>query len=404
MEIRPLNSLRSQRHFYQVARQLYKKDSQWVCPLDKEVEANFKANENVFFQRGEAERWVAYSDKGKPVGRIAAFIDYKKAKKYNQPTGGIGYFECINDQATANALFDKARKWLAERGMEAMDGPINFGENYSYWGLLVDGFTQPGFGMPYHQPYYHQLFENYGFRLFFEQYSYHLDLKKPFPKRFWRIAEWSMGRSGIRYEHFSMENKTRFLKDLRALYNVIWADMKQDFTPMEPNQLDVVYRNMKNFLVPEFIWMAYDGARPVGFFIMLPDVNQAIKPLKGKFHLLNKIRFKRLIKSKQITRTRALVMGIAPKYHRSGIESAFFWHLAQVFQQYPQYREVELSWVGDFNPKMQRIYEAIGARLAKVHRTYRVLFDPKAVFERYPLPEVKNRPKTNNRAPYHTQY
>ena len=35
-----------------------------------------------------------------------------------------------------------------------MDGPINFGENDNNWGLLVDGFMQQGFGMPYNKRYY----------------------------------------------------------------------------------------------------------------------------------------------------------------------------------------------------------------------------------------------------------
>jgi hypothetical protein len=41
----------------------------------------------------------------------------------------------------------------------------------------------------------------------------------------------------------------------------------------------------------------------------------------------------------------------------------------------PQYTEVELSWAGDFNPKIIAIYEATGAKKAKTHYTMRYMFD-----------------------------
>ena len=74
-------------------------------------------------------------------------------------------------------LFDTAKEWLSSKGMQAMDGPINFGENDTNWGLLVEGFTQPGFGMGYHKKYYEEHFlKKYGFKNYFEQYSYHKDV------------------------------------------------------------------------------------------------------------------------------------------------------------------------------------------------------------------------------------
>ena len=80
----------------------------------------------------------------------------------------MGFFECINDQESADLLFDTAKTWLINRGMEAMDGPINFGETDKYWGLLVDGFTHPSYEISYNHCYYQELFENYGFRTYYK--------------------------------------------------------------------------------------------------------------------------------------------------------------------------------------------------------------------------------------------
>ena len=54
----------------------------------------------------------------------------------------MGFFECINDESVAFAMFDKCKAWLQERGMEAMDGPINFGERDRWWGLVVAASLQ----------------------------------------------------------------------------------------------------------------------------------------------------------------------------------------------------------------------------------------------------------------------
>ena len=117
------------------------------------------------------------------MGRVAAFINNKKAYHYEQPTGGIGFFECIDDEKAAFLLFDTAKNWLSANGMQAMDGPINFGENDNFWGLLVEGFTVPSYGMNYNPPYYRPLFENYGFKTAYAQITNHLDVSETLPRK-----------------------------------------------------------------------------------------------------------------------------------------------------------------------------------------------------------------------------
>ncbi|MCK7541597.1 MAG: hypothetical protein MZV63_67300 [Marinilabiliales bacterium] len=89
--------------------------------------------------------------------------------------------------------------------MEAMDGPINFGETDKYWGLLVDGFTHPSFDVPYNHPYYQQLFESYGFQAYYKMEGFHLDITKPMPERFMKIAEWVANKPGYELQAFHLE-------------------------------------------------------------------------------------------------------------------------------------------------------------------------------------------------------
>jgi hypothetical protein len=147
MQILPVNDSKTRKEFLDVARTLYKNDENWICPLDAEIRAIFDPKKNPFFKHGTAHRWILKDAAGKLIGRVAAFINEKKAFQYEQPTGGMGFFECIDDKAAAFSLFDTAKNWLQAQGMKAMDGPINFGENDSFWGLLIEGFTPPSYGM-----------------------------------------------------------------------------------------------------------------------------------------------------------------------------------------------------------------------------------------------------------------
>ncbi|MCE1197578.1 MAG: GNAT family N-acetyltransferase [Marinilabiliales bacterium] len=384
MKITEVRDKASRKAFHRTAHLIYKDDPEWIAPLEAMVDSTFDPARNVFFKHGEGTRWVLTSEEGVPMGRVAAFIDYHKCHTFRQPTGGMGYFECVDDHEAAFLLFDTAKAWLMARGMEAMDGPVNFGENMLNWGLLVKGFVKQGFGMPYHKPYYLPLFESYGFKVYFEQYTYHLDRSKPFPERFWKIAEWVANRPNFRFEHARFDKMEQHIREFLHVYEEAWASHDNH---QEPDLDDIrgMMRIARIIADEKFIWFAYHNDEPVLFFGMIPDWNQLLAKINGKLNLLNLIKLYVHLKRKTITRTRILVMGVVPKFQGTGLESAVFYHLDKIMKQKPWYKEVELSWVGDFNPKMVAMYVSVGGVHTKTHYTMRCLFDPKATFERAPM-------------------
>lgn len=373
------------KEFINFPKKLYKDDPNWVCPLDSTIESVFDTEKNPAFRHGEATRWILIDDNGITIGRVAAFIDRVRSQANRQPTGGFGFFEVTESREAAFMLFDTVRKWLADRGMKAMDGPINFGENDNFWGLLVDGFTQPGFGMPYNKKYYRQFFDDYGFRIYFEQYSYHKDIGsvEVFPERFMKIAEWISKRPGYSYHHFEFRRQDKFVADMAEVYNATWAVFKEDFTPLDPALLRGTLRQAKAFIDEDLIWFAYHNEKPVAFFVIFPDLNQIIRYFNGRLTPWNIIRFLWFRSTHKMTRMRALVAGVHPSYQNSGIESAIFLKLFNVFRKKKYYKELELSWVGDFNPKMISIYEALGGVRAKTHMTFRYMIDDTLPFIMY---------------------
>lgn len=382
MKLIEVKTKRSKKLFNKLPRIIYKNDPNFACPLTKMVEENFDAKKNTFFKHGKATRWIL-TEGGKPIGRIAAFIDFDKCNIFEQPTGNIGFFECINDKEASSVLFDCAKDWLATHGMEAMDGPANLGENYMNHGLLAMGFVPQGFGMPYNPPYYIELFESYGFKVYYEQYSYHLDYTKPFPERFWKIAEWVAKKPQYSFKHFSWDNIDGYVDDFSKVYSGAWQK-HEHFKPLDKNELKNFIQSSKMLLDPEFVWFAYAENEPIAMFVMLPDFNEALRHLKnGKLNLWNIFKLMRFIKKGSFTRARIIIMGVVEQFQRSGIESAIFWQLEnKVMPHKPQYKEIELSWAGDFNPKIISLYKSTGAEHSKTHYQMRHLFDRKKPFTR----------------------
>jgi hypothetical protein len=298
----------------------------------------------------------------------------------------MGFFECIHKQEAANLLFDTAREWLKERSMEAMDGPINFGETDKYWGLLVDGFTHPSYEIAYNHSYYQKLFETYGFQCYFKQEGFHLDVTQPLPPRFERIAQRVAGNPDYEFRHFEWKKAKQQIQDFVTVFNEAWASFKENFEPLEVTYILKTLKKAKAIIDEEFIWLAYSKGKPIAIYLMYPDVNLILKHLNGRLSLPAMLKFLYLKRRKTMTRARGVLMGVIPEFQSRGIEAGIILNLVKVFERKSHYTEIEFSWVGDFNPKMRKIFISVGCKSVKHYITYRYLFDRNAEYRRYPIP------------------
>jgi hypothetical protein len=370
------------RAFLEVPKELYRNDPNWSCPLDLDIENTFDPQKNSCFQHGDARRWIMKDEKGSLIGRIAAFYDKNKAFHNPQPTGGIGFFESINNHEVANRLFDVAKEWLRGQGMLAMDGPINFGENFVNWGLLVDGFMPQGYGMPYNFPYYKEFFESYGFKTYFEQYSFHDKFSRPYPEQMRAFGERLWKKPEFSFKHIEMKNAEKYIRDLVMMYDKIWSDFLKNYTPLKFEDLYQIFLDAKALLNEKFIWFAYHNGEPAGFLIVFPDINQVLRKLKnGKLNFWNILKLL-YYKKRVITRGRLLLSGVIPEFQRTGVVGGMYIKLTDAMRA-SGYEELELSWVGDYNITVNRMYGQFGATKEKTHITYRYMFDQNAPFERF---------------------
>ena len=357
----------------------------YIRPLDKDIRDVFDRKKNKTFRHGEVKRWILKDNQGKLAGRIAAFVNTKYKNKGDEfAVGGIGFFDCINDQGAADLLFDVSKHWLIQKGMHAMDGPINFGERDRWWGLLVEGFEPPIYCMNFNPPYYRELFENYGFKNFFNQICFALKvMDKLQPKFFERHAN-LYADPDISAAHITKRNLEKYAADFTIVYNKAWAGhggLKQ----MNKELVLKMFLQMKPIMDEKVIWFAYHRDEPIGIWVNLPDLNQWFKYLNGKFNLASKLKFLWIKATVRCTKFTGLVFGIVPEWQGKGVDSYIIVEGAKIIQGQHLYDDYEMQWIGEFNPKMINIAESLGTYRSRKLITYRYLFDQTREFKPHPI-------------------
>ncbi len=384
------------KEFLEFSVRLYATEPNWIRPLDQDIEKVFDPQKNTFFQHGECIRWLLQGDNQQTIGRVAAFIDHKSTIrewpqpdgtiKKDQPTGGMGFFDCIDDSKAAFWLFDACKSWLAARGMEAMDGPINFGERDQFWGLLVDGFLPPNYGMFYHMPYYKTLFETYGFQEYFKQYTYYRTVKAPLHPAIFARAERIRTNPDYSFSHIYKKDLTRYTEDFRVIYNKAWVKIKAGTAEMTYAQSQSIMKQLKPIIDEKLIWFAYYKNEPIAFFVMLPEMNQIFRHLNGKFDTWAKLKFLWHQWRGTCRKMFGVIFGVIPEHQGKAVEAAIVMAARDLIQDhYNRYDDLEMNWIGDFNPAMMKLVEIMGGKIIKTHITYRKLFDASQPFERHPI-------------------
>lgn len=374
--------------FYEVPDIIYAKDPNYIPHIRRDIEKIFDPAKNKLFKDGKAIRWVFYNTDGQLIGRVAAFVNPKTALEEKQPTGGIGFFECLHDQELADFIFDTARQWLVEQGMEAMDGPVNFGERNQFWGCLTKNFSDMNsYGMNYNPPYYPELFENYGFKTYFEQYLYSRPVLLPVQEVFIRKLERLMEIQKITVSNAVGMKPDQIANNFVKVYNGAWGG-HENFKPMKLIQAQKLVKSLKPVMDKRIVIFAFDQyGEPIGFFINIPELNEIFRYVNGNLNFLGKMKFL-YHKWKGTPRTMVgIVFGVVRDWHGKGVEGAMIHWAGEYLKKKKLYDKIVMQWIGDFNPKMIKVAENLGAERYREMKTYRYLFDRNAPFERCPIVE-----------------
>lgn len=370
------------KQFHNVPFIIYKSDKNWIPHLKQDIEKVFDSKKNKAHATGKISRWLLQDSKNNLIGRIAAFVSFNEVDEKITASGGVGFFECINNQEAANLLFECAKKWLIQFEVEAMDGPINFGEKNLFWGLLAQNFTDlNSYGMNYNPAYYVELFENYGFKIYYKQFMFKRAINSPPQQVFQEKSKRILNDSNYSFSDVRKLNLDTIAENFKSVYNDAWAS-HPGFKKMNTTTSKKIMQNLKPIYDPSIMFFVYYKQKPIAFYINIPELNELFAYVNGNLNLLGKLIFifrKTFFPPKTMV---GIVFGVSKKFQGKGVDGAMIKWAYNSLMRKKKYNQTVLTWIGDFNPKMIRIAEGLDATVYRTYYTYRYLFDRTKPFKR----------------------
>ena len=335
-------------------------------PLRFEQKKLLNTEKNPFFNNAEIALFTAYHN-NELAGRIAAIIDHRYNECHNTKTGMFGFFECINNQPTADLLFKVAEGWVQERGMNKILGPTNPGL-MDVLGVLVDGFDKyPAILMPYNKAYYNDLLTNAGFKKEVDMFAYDVNQDSVDRERANRAMEIVKKRlPGIKIRKINLKEIKSEVQIIREIFNQAWKN-NWGFIPLTKEEFDVLADDLKTIVDDNFAHIAEIDGTPVAFSVALPDYNQILKNMNGRLFPFGI--FKILWNKRKINKIRTALMGVKPEFQGKGIDVLLHREAIENGLKYNYYSS-EVGWILETNTQMVRVAEKIGGTLEKTYRMY----------------------------------
>lgn len=325
---------------------------------------------NPFFEHADAEYFLAEAG-GKVVGRVAAIHNRLHNETHADRVGFYGFFETIDDQSVADALFDTAAEWLKGRGLDTMRGPASFSVN-DECGLLVDGFaTMPTLMMPHNPPSYVRLTEAAGFTKAKDLLVYEAgDVARlvPVPDRLDRAVATILKRNGLTVRPLNLADFDNEVERIKRLYNRAW-ERNWGFVPMTDAEIDHLAEQFKPVVVPELVAFLEKDGEVVAFGLSLPDLNVAFRKNRSGAFIPGVLRALWMLKRRKISRLRILLLGVVPEFRGKGLDAVLY-HWTWTRGNALGFTWGEAGWILEDNPAMNAALEKIGFERYKTYRLY----------------------------------
>ena len=330
---------------------LYQGNPAVVFPLNSMARQQLDADKHPFYLHAQREMFVAYVD-DKPVGRIAAIVDQMQQQHNQNQIGCFGFFEAVDDLAVTKSLLVAAEAWLAERGCDQIQGPMDPSMKGEF-GVLVDGHeTSPMIMTAYNFARYREQLIDCGFEAVREFHCYNFYSNNP-PEEQWAKLFKTRDKIFARFPQLSFRSVhaatfEKTMRDINELGNRVRAE-GWGFVPLTDAELDFMISNLRRVIRYDMIHVAYWEDRLVGYIVNIPDVNWALQRTKGKWDILRMLQLPRLIK--KCPRTRVIALGVDQDFRTKGIAMLL---IARLVDKFKAFDEWEFSWVDSENHKSIR--------------------------------------------------
>lgn len=349
---------------------LYRDDPAWVPPIISDQKKLFDKKKSYFFEIGEAEFFLAYKS-GIPVGRITAHVNHLYEKKYDMDTGFFGFYESINDNAVARSLFDTASHWLKQKDKKVMNGPQSF-SIYDSVGFEVEGIDKmPTVGLFHFAPYYKDLVEACGFTKCIDWHCFmveriHYEKHAPYLEE---IKNSLLKNTDVQFRILDKKDIAKRVKEVQQIFNEAWEG-NWGHLPLTNKQMELIFKELKMFIIPDFTIFAEKNGKTVGFIISIPDVNPGLRILNGRLYPWRVLKFMREIK--RVKRVRSIIMGVLPEYRGQHIDDIFYLKSIEAGLRLDIW-ESDCSMIVEANKKMINALRPLTPNPYKTYRIYQRL-------------------------------
>ena len=368
VSIRPIElaNRRQLKTFIKFPWRIYRDEPNWVPPLIFDQLQFFTPGKNPYLSHSTARLFMALRG-DQPVGRISAHENNQHIQVHKDGAGFFGFFECIDDQAVANALFDVASTWLWERGLKTMRGPVSFSMNHEV-GLLLDAFDEPPLiRMTYNPPYYVGLIEGYGLQKIQDLYAYVMFESEEIPERLRSISDRVLEDPKLVVRTVDVRDFKNEMARIKKIYAEAWSE-NWGAVPLTEDEFDRIVGELRLIYDRDLFFIAeYDG-EPAGMSLVLPDMNQALKKAGGRLFPLGLL--KMLWHRRKINSWRMPVLGVRQEHRLRGIEVVLCCRTCDAAKRKRNYRKGELSLILESNTAANAVLKRLGARRSKTYRIY----------------------------------
>jgi hypothetical protein len=359
----------SLRDFLDVVEYLYRDDPAYVRPLDLMVKDQL-SKANPFFEHGEGAVFTAHRN-GWCVGRCTAQIDRLHLARYKDDVGFFGFFDTIDDQEVADALLDAARRWLKDRGMKHIRGPLSLCVNEEM-GCLIEGFdTPPMIFMPHHRPYQGGLIEKAGLPKIKDVFAWRYEVGD-IPPRAAKATREIEQLPEVSARHVDMKNLERDVRTVMDVFNDAWMD-NWGFVPFTESELRKMAKDLKLIIDPEITYIAYVDGEPAAVALATPNLNEVIRGLNGKVLPFGFAKVIWRLKVEGTKTARLAILGIKKKFRHqrkyAGL-SIYLYSKMNDAGKRAGYRWGELSWTLEDNAPVNVGIKFMGGKVYKKYRVY----------------------------------
>lgn len=358
------------RQFLDLPFRLYRGHPLWVPPIRLDARTQLDPAKHPFYGHSEAEFFLARRN-GEVVGRLA-LLENKPYNQYHDVRQAQFYlFECEDDFAIGEALFQHAFDRCRDRGLDQIVGPKGFSV-FDGYGLLTEGYEfRPAMTMMnYNPPYYPEFVERLGFEKEVDFVSCYISATTfQMPARVHRIAARAAKRSGLEVRRFKNKRQLMEWADrIGETYNRTFVD-NWEYYPLSEREIEFLKDNLMTIADPKLMKIITHGEDVVGFLFAFADVSAAIQRSRGRLFPFGIIDL--LIESRRTEWISLNGAGILPEFQGLGGNALLYSEMEKTVRENDYgFKHADLTQVAETAVQMRRDLVNLGGVPYKNHRVY----------------------------------